>query len=90
MGDVCSETFAQIEHMCRAYERLKLIKPDHPLLGLIDVTSKNVHFNPGYFERCVLPTDKHNFQSDGRYTSMLEAACDELYPIGFPNPVAVI
>lgn len=74
MGNVCSDTEAQIQQMIRAYEKLRAKYPNHKLLSLIELTPDEIHFRPEYFRRCVSEADTHNFQSDGRYTAALEAA----------------
>ena len=74
MGDVCSDTQAQLEQMCRAYEKLRAKHPNHELLALIALTPDEIRYQPEYFRRCVSEDDTHNFQSDGRYMVALEVA----------------
>ncbi len=76
MGDVSSDTEAQLHMMRDAYEKLQSISPDHELLKLaqLQVDRGGFIFTTEYGERCVDKRDEHNIQGYMRYTQALENA----------------
>ena len=80
MGDICSDTEAELRMMMDAYKELRNKNPNHELLKLVEVHSDEGGFNftAEYITRCARDTDKHDVHGYARYTAALKAAANGL------------
>ncbi|MBI4116252.1 hypothetical protein HY449_00745 [Candidatus Pacearchaeota archaeon] len=76
MGDIGSDTEAQLEMMRDAYRDLRNKCPNHELLKLASLhqDEEGFDFTPEFGRRCVRTEDRYKASSYARYTIALESA----------------
>jgi hypothetical protein len=76
MGDIGSDTLAELEMLIDAYKDLRAKKPQHELLSMVQLhpDERGFTMNAAYFQRCVRDTDRECIQGYARYRLALENA----------------
>ncbi len=76
MGDIGSDTSAELHMLMGAYKALKAKDPNHELLRFaqVDRDEGGLTFAPDYGKRFVCDDDIWKVQGYARYTSALESA----------------
>ena len=76
MGDIVSDTEAQLCMMMNAYKALREQQPDHELLKLATVHKDEggFDFTAEFGRRCIADKDRWRVHGYARYTLALEAA----------------